>query len=74
VFALAEMPMMVLALRTMRRGKTLPLLAALTNVAYVMFAAVYAGIFLLLTGDETLGLVMASLSVVRFGSGVFVRW
>lgn len=74
--ALAEMPMMLFALRRMVRSPTTPRgLVAGTNTGYVMFASIYASIFVLITGDDyySLGSVLAALGLLRFASGVLIR-
>ena len=74
--ALVEMPMMVFALRKMAQSATAPRrLITLGFWLYVVFASVYAAMYVLLTGDNyfSLGTVLAALALVRFASGVLVR-
>ncbi len=74
--ALAEMPMMLFALRRMAHSPTTPrTLVAGTNMGYVMFASIYASVFVLTTGDHyySLGSVLAALGLLRFASDVLVK-
>lgn len=69
-----EIPMMIFGLRQMALSSTTPRrLVAGTFGFYVMFAAVYASIFVLLTGQIVWGSVLAALSLVRFASGLVLR-
>ena len=69
-----EIPMMTLGLRQIAASATTPRkLVAGTFAFYVMFAAVYASIFVLLTGQIVWGSALAALSLVRFASGVALR-
>lgn len=64
--ALAEIPLMTLALRAMRRSPSRP--ARLTIWAagiFVFFAAVYAGLFVLLTGRLDLGITISASGILR---------
>jgi uncharacterized membrane protein YgdD (TMEM256/DUF423 family) len=74
-FSLAEIPMMVYALRRLaieRESNYRPV--HLLNVLYVFFAGVYAAPVMLLTGSLLWGSVLFSLSLVRFVSSlVLVR-
>ena len=72
-FSLAEIPMMVFALRTLARRTPEPSQEALvlTNVFYIFFAAVYAGIYVVLTGDAVAGAGLSALGIVRFFSSLF---
>lgn len=74
-FSLAEVPLMVFALRRLvieRRGNYGAVLGL--NVLYVSFAAVYGLPVLLLTGDLLWGLLLCALTVVRLvSSQLFVR-
>lgn len=72
--SLVEIPVMVFGLRQMARSVSTPRRLILATFAfYVMFASVYASIFVLLTGQILWGAVLAALSLVRFASGVIVR-
>jgi len=76
LLAVAEMPMMVFALRKMTQPATLPRrLIAATFSFYVFFAAIYAAIFVLLTDANYfyLSALLAALGIVRFFSGVFIK-
>ena len=69
-----EIPVMTLGLRQIAVSATTPRkLVAGTFAVYVMFAAVYASIFVLLTGQIVWGGALAALSLVRFASGVVLR-
>jgi len=64
--ALAEIPFMTWALRAMVVAKTKPWrLVYLVCAAFVMFAAVYAAVFVLLTQRLGLGLSIAGTGVLR---------
>jgi len=76
LLALAEMPMMLFAMRHLARSPSSPSgLITLTNTGYVAFAFVYATIFVLVTGDNyySLGNLLAALSLIRFASGALVK-
>ena len=74
--ALAEMPVMVFALRKMAQTATLPrrMIAAAFSF-YVFFAAIYAAILALLTDANYfyLSAILAALGIVRFLSGIVIR-
>jgi hypothetical protein len=72
LLALLEVPMMVFGLRQMARSASTPrrLLLA-TFVIYVAFAAFYASMFVLLTGQIAWGLGIAAVCLLRLVSG---RW
>lgn len=76
-FSLAEIPMMIFALRKLAggsQGASQQHALVLTNVFYVLFAAVYAGIYVLLTGEVVVGGGLSALGIVRFFSTLcFVR-
>jgi hypothetical protein len=66
-FSLAEIPMMVFAMRKLileRPGNHHVVMAL--NTLYVFFAAVYGVPVLLLAGSITWGLILCSLGLVRF--------
>jgi len=71
--SVAEIPMMVFALRKLADGRrgTPHFALAMTNVFYVFFASVYAGIFVLLTGQVVSGGALSALGIVRFFSSLF---
>lgn len=72
--SLVEIPMMLFGLRQMARSSSTPRrLLAGTFAFYVMFASVYASIFVLLTGQISWGLVLAALGLIRFASGMWIR-
>jgi hypothetical protein len=74
VLSVIEMPLMIVALRQMaRRPGTSPRLVWATFAIFVMFAAVYAAMFVVLTGQIIWSIVLAALCLVRFASGVLVR-
>ena len=70
-FSLAEIPMMVYAMRRLvverKRNYTFVLIL---NGTYVFFAAVYGVPVLLLTGSIGWGLALSSLSILRFFSSL----
>lgn len=74
-FSLAEVPIMVYAMRRLlveRQGNHAIVLAL--NALYVFFAAVYGVPLLLLTGDVGWGLALCSLGILRLVSSlVFVH-
>jgi hypothetical protein len=70
-FSLAEIPLMVYAMRRLlleRQGNHVIVLAL--NALYVSFAAVYGVPLLLLTGDVGWGLALCSLGILRLVSSV----
>jgi hypothetical protein len=74
-FSVAEIPMMVFAMRRLlveRRANQRFVLGL--NAFYVFFAAVYGAPILLLTGDLGWGLTLCGLSIVRWAASLhFVR-
>jgi hypothetical protein len=74
-FSLAEIPIMVFAMRRLlveRRGNHAIVLAL--NALYVFFATVYGVPLLLLTGDVGWGLALCSLGILRLVSSlIFVH-
>ncbi len=73
LFSLAEIPLMIFGMHRMAVNTAGRRLAALTNVAFTFFAAVYAAPFLLLTGKVSISLALAGLCLVRFvGALLFV--
>jgi len=75
LLSVAEIPIMVVALRKLAADphRKSPALLALTNALYVFFAAVYASLFVLLTGQIGPGLGLSGLGIVRLASSlVFV--
>lgn len=74
LLSVIEIPVMIVALRQMARHTTTPpRLFVATFAAFVMFASVYAAIFVLLTGETGWGITLAALCLVRFAGGVLVR-
>lgn len=72
--SLVEIPMMLFGLRQMARSSSTPRrLLVGTFAFYVMFASVYASIFVLLTGQIGWGIALAALCLVRFASGWWIR-
>ncbi len=71
VFSLAEIPVMIFGMRHMGDSDSGKRLAALVNVAFTFFAAVYAIPFLLLTGRVGIGLALAALSLFRFAGALW---
>lgn len=74
--AIVEMPIMAFGLRKMASSPTVPrVLIAGGFLVYVIFAAVYAAIYVLVTGDQYfyLGTALAALGLVRFATGIFIR-
>jgi hypothetical protein len=69
-----EIPVMFFGLRQIARSATTPRAILISTFAiFVMFASVYASIFVLLTGQIGWGGGLALLSVARFASGVWMR-
>ncbi len=68
VFSLAEIPVMIFGIRRIATSVNpkARYLALLTTTGYILFGAVYAAPFILLTGRVGLGVALAGLSVVRF--------
>jgi len=74
ILSLVEIPVMVFGLRQVARSASTPRRLILATFAfYVMFASVYASIFVLLTGQILWGVALSALCLVRFASGVMVR-
>jgi hypothetical protein len=76
ILALIEMPIMVFGLRRMAASATTPrAVMAGGFMLYVLFAAVYAAIFVLVTGDRyyDLGTLLAAFGFVRLASGMLIR-
>lgn len=70
--SVAEVPIMVVGLRKLAvdpKRKSFGLLA-FTNALYVAFAAVYASLFVLLTGKVLIGAALSALGVVRLISSI----
>lgn len=64
LFSLAELPLMVFALRRMA-GHVPRRLLVLTTAGFVFFAAFYAAPFTVLTGQVVIGVALAGLCLVR---------
>lgn len=74
LISLAEMPMMLFGLRQMARSQTMPRgLMMGTYVLFVMFAAIYASIFVLITGEFAWGMLLAALGLVRYAGGAVLK-
>ena len=74
LISLAEMPMMLFGLRQMARSpSTSRVLLIGTYTIFVVFASVYASVFVLLTAEFALGLALAALCVARFASGAWIK-
>jgi len=74
--SLAEIPVMIFGLRYMvlSPNPKAHYAVGLTNFGYPLFAGVYAAVFILLTAYFWLGLLLGSLSIVRFiTAAVFLR-
>jgi hypothetical protein len=70
-FSLAEIPMMIFAMRHMMGSLSSRRLVNVTNAAFTFFAAVYAAPYLLLTGRVVIGIGLAGLSLVRFAGALW---
>jgi hypothetical protein len=72
IFSLAEIPLMIFGIKRMARSVDPRgiYVALATNVIYVLFGAVYALPFILLTGRLADGLALAALAIVRFISAM----
>jgi len=70
--SVAEMPIMVVALRKLASDpkRSSPTLLAFMNALYVFFAAVYAGMFVLLTGQVWTGAGLSALGFARLVSSL----
>ena len=74
LISLAEMPMMLFGLQQMARSATTPRALLIgTFTVFVIFASVYASVFVLITGEIVWGLVLAALSLPRFVGGLWVK-
>jgi hypothetical protein len=74
VISLAEMPMMLFGLRQMARSQTTPYALLIgTFTVFVMFASVYASVFVLITGEFAWGLLLAALCLARFAGGAWLK-
>ena len=76
LIAIIEMPIMAFGLRKIAQSADVPRkIIAGGFFFYVMFAAVYAGMYILVTGDQYFyfGTVLAALLLARFASGIFIR-
>jgi hypothetical protein len=71
--ALVEVPAMVFALRMLSRSSASRWFLYAANAAFVAFAAVYAAVLNLLFGQSFFSGLLASLSVVRWISGRWIR-
>ena len=74
LISLAEMPMMLFGLRQMARSPSTPRGMLIgTYTIFVVFASVYASIFVLMTAEFALGLALAALCIARFASGAWIK-
>ncbi len=74
LISLAEMPVMLFGLRQMARSASTPRGMLIgTYTIFVVFASVYASVFVLLTAEFALGLTLAALCVARFASGAWIK-
>ena len=74
LISLAEMPIMLFGLRHMARSQaTPPGLVIGTFTLFVMFAGVYASVFVLITGQWAWGLVLVALCLGRYATGVLLK-
>ena len=74
LISLAEMPMMLFGLRHMARSPTTPRGFMIgTFAAFVMFAAIYASVFVLISGELVWGMVLAALCLVRYAGGAVLK-
>ena len=71
LFSVAELPLMVFALRRMAGSAAHPVMV-LTVAGFVFFAAFYAAPFTALTGQVVPGVALASLCLVRLACVVFL--
>ena len=69
-FSVVEIPLMVIALRRIAASSTNVWVIAITHTAFVFFAAFYAALYTLLTGQIWTGVALASLSLVRLGASL----
>lgn len=71
-FSLTEIPMMIIGVRRIAASANpkAKYVALLVNAGYVLFGAVYAAPFILLTGWLGMGTALAALSLVRFVSAL----
>lgn len=74
LLALLEVPMMTFGLRQMARSASTPRRLLLAAFAiYVAFAAFYASLFVLLTGQVVWGLGIVAVCGARLISGVWIK-
>jgi hypothetical protein len=73
VIALAEMPITVFALRTLRASTVSRLMLHTLNGGYVAFAAVYAAVLVLLFSVSAFSALLVSLTAVRWVSDWWIR-
>lgn len=71
--ALAEVPVMVFALSLLSRSNLSRSFLYVANGAYVAFAAVYAAVLNLMFGESVFSALLASLSLLRFITGRWIR-
>ncbi len=73
LFSLAEIPMMVLGLRTLARQQIHRAVIYSANAGYVAFAAVYSAILIVLCGQSILTALLAGLCAARWISSQWIR-
>ncbi|MFN8459495.1 MAG: hypothetical protein U0401_33405 [Anaerolineae bacterium] len=71
-FSLSEVPVMIVGMRRIAASANpkAKYIALLVNTGYVLFGAVYAAPFILLTGWLGTGAALAALSLIRFVSAL----
>jgi hypothetical protein len=70
--SVVEMPVMLFGLRHMRAAKMNNALIHGLNTIFVAFAAVYAGIQVILFGESNLSLLLVGLSLARWAAGSWI--
>ena len=72
IFSVAEIPLMIYGIRRIAQSPDprATSVALITNMFYVLFGAVYALPYILLTGRFGSGMVLAAFSIARFISAV----
>ncbi|MBI5651711.1 MAG: hypothetical protein HZC40_14900 [Chloroflexi bacterium] len=71
--AIAEMPVMLFGLKKIAASTTPRPFLLGTHLVFVMFASVYAAIFVLLTGQIIWGWLLALVIVARFFTGALFK-
>ena len=74
LISVAELLVMLFGLRHMAHSTTMPRVLVIgTFTVFVMFAAVYASVFVLITGEFAWGLALAALCLVRYAGGALLK-